>query len=284
MHGINKPLLRLAMAIHGELSRHRAPNIAVELPTRTWERCVELLRQSRRAELRGWQLAADQLRREVTYTLPSLRSLLDAMSSRLTRSASESTSAVGDIYSDLLALQTEFGELTYDMRGKWLSTTTEPITLQGIYLGPFSIRLNWGRVGDDTFYRVIANDPHPPESRDNVTHPHVMDEHLCEGDSRHAIRQAAVQGRLLDCFTLVANGLRSYNPESPLVALELWSGSTCSDCGTAVDEDESYSCRKCGETICSGCESTCSGCDDSCCSQCITSCELCDDSYCRSCF
>ena len=49
-----------------------------------------------------------------------------------------------------------------------------------------------------------------------------MDERLCEGDGRSAIRQALAQGRLLDFFMLVAGGLRTYNAESPFVALEIW--------------------------------------------------------------
>jgi hypothetical protein len=88
--------------------------------------------------------------------------------------------------------------------------------------------------------RVIAKDPPPCESRENVTHPHVMDETLCEGHGRHAIRQAIAQGRLLDFFTLVANGLRTYNEESPFVALELWYGAACSDCGAVVDDEDRF--------------------------------------------
>jgi hypothetical protein len=255
-----------------------------ELPKWTWERCAELVQRSRRAELRGWQLAAAELRRDLAYTLPTLQSELTAIISQLPAlSTTRTTATVGDVYGDLAVLQQEFAELAYDVHERWLSVTTEPITLEGVYLGPFEIRLDWGRIRDDSAYRVIASDPHPPEPRENVTHPHVMDEILCEGHSRHSIRQAMVQGRLLDFFTLVANGLRTYNEESPFVALDLWSGVSCSDCGSVVDDDERYVCQRCEETICPGCETTCCGCDDSYCSQCITVCEACDDNFCRAC-
>ena len=157
--------------------------------------------------------------------------------------------------------------------------------LEGVYLGPFEIQLQWARVtnGGEPAYRVIAKDPHPAESRENVTHPHVMDEILCEGDGKHGIRRALSEGRLLDFFTLVAGVLRTYNPESPFVELALWSGSSCSDCGALVDEDYSYSCHKCGDTICGECETVCGGCDDSCCSGCIGSCAACEESFCRRC-
>src|SRR4029078_3338290 len=98
-----------------------------------------------------------------------------------------------------------------------LSVITEAILLDGVYLGPFEIQLNWSRAPDSDriCYRVMAEDPHPAESRDNVTHPHVMDELLCEGDGKHAIRLALSEGRLLDFFTLVAGLLRTHQPESP---------------------------------------------------------------------
>jgi hypothetical protein len=284
MFKINRPLLRLAATIHAELAAKCSRDRPIDMPSCSWDRCVELVRQSRRADLRGWQLAAEALRRDLGYTILTLQAELNALVPQLPRTTTPKTMArVGDIYADLVALQQDFREVNHDVRGRWLSVTTEPITLQGVYLGPFEIRLDWSHIGNDEAYRVIANDPHPPESRENVTHPHVMDERLCEGDSRHAIRQAFNQGRLLDFVTLVANGLRSYNPDSPFVALEIWYGGTCSDCGAVVDEDDCYTCRKCHETICESCEVTCSGCDEFCCSQCITGCEACDDNYCRGC-
>ena len=164
-----------------------------------------------------------------------------------------------------------------------LSLVTEPIVLEGVDLGSFEIQFQWARLanGDSSAYRVIAKDPHPPEGRDNVTHPHVMDDVLCEGDGRHAIRQALAQGRLLDFFTLVAGVLRTYNQESPFVELALWNGSSCSDCGATMHEE--YSCHKCGDTICGECESVCGGCEESCCSSCIGSCPVCEEAYCRRC-
>ena len=192
---------------------------------------------------------------------------------------------VGDIYRDLLAVEDEFEEINFDRKRRWLSVTTEPIELEGIYLGPFEIRLIWGPTPDREVptYRVIARDPHPAESRDNVTHPHVLDEVLCEGDGKHAIRQAFAQGRLLDFFTLVAGVLRNYNPESPFVELAMWYGQSCSDCGTVVSEDESFTCQRCDETVCRECEVCCPGCDDSCCSNCIAACAACDETFCSHC-
>jgi hypothetical protein len=279
-----KPLLRLARAISAQLASFGSSNRLVELPTCTWDRCAQLVRQIRRAELRGWHLAAEELRRDLDYTISTLHSELTSIASQASRiPTTKALATFGDVYRDLLALEEEFDEVDHDLRGRWLSVTTEPITLQGIYLGPFEIELDWGRTGDDCAYRVIANDPHPATSRDNVTHPHVMDDRLCEGHSRQAIRQALSHGRLLDFFTIVANGLRTYNEDSPFVSLEIWHGASCSDCGAVVDEENRYICQRCEETVCQGCEVACCGCDDCYCSQCMSGCEACDDNFCCGC-
>jgi hypothetical protein len=209
-----------------------------------------------------------------------------ALQQRLTcRTGRKHLVTASDIYRDLVTLSEEFEELDYDVKTCRISITTDPIVLEGVFLGPFEIQLQWARVtkGGEPSYLVIAKDPHPAESRDNVTHPHVMDQVLCEGDGKHGIRRALDEGRLLDFFTLVSGVLRTYNPESPFVELALWSGSSCSDCGALVDEDYSYSCNKCGDTICGECETTCCGCDDYCCSGCIGSCAACEESFCRRC-
>jgi len=286
MPTINKPLLRLAAAISAVLASRRGQEPLIDLPAGYWQRSVELVRQIRRAQLRGWHLAAGELRTDLRYTVTSVQSELAALVARLPISTMpERVATANDIYRDLVALSNEFEAVDYDRRGRWLSVSTEPIQLAGIYLGPFEIRLDWGRPlsADGPNYRVIAQEPHPAESRDNVTHPHVLDEVLCEGHGRQAIRQALAQGRLLDFFTLVAGVLRNYNPESPFVELALWYGQGCSDCGAVVSDDERYVCEPCGETICEGCETMCSGCEISCCSGCTTACAACEDIYCRGC-
>jgi hypothetical protein len=227
-------------------------------------------------------LAAALLSADLRYSLASFDSqLADILRELPSSTVTENLVTTSDIYEDLVALGEEFEEINYDRKGRWLSVTTEPLELEGVFLGPFEIRLDWRR-GEQT-YRVSATDPHPPESRENVTHPHVMDDVLCEGEGKHAIRQALAQGRLLDFFTLVAGVLRNYNPESPFVELALWYGQSCSDCGAVVSEEDYYICQKCGSAVCPGCEVSCSGCDDSCCSECSTTCSGCHDSYCQSC-
>jgi hypothetical protein len=256
------------------------------MPVRLWCRCTELVRQIRRAQLRGWNLAASALSKDLECSIPSVLIDLTALQHRLTyRTGRLNFVTANDVYCDLVTLGDEFEELDYDSKLCRLAVTTESIVLEGVYLGAFEIQLHWARVtnGGELVYRVIAKDPHPAESRENVTHPHIMDEILCEGDGKYGIRRALSEGRLLDFFTLVAGVLRTYNSESPFVELALWSGSCCSDCGQLIDEEYSYSCNKCGDTVCGECETTCCGCDDYCCSGCIGSCAACEESVCRHC-
>lgn len=145
MPDIDKRLLRLASAIHACLVA-QIPRQRLELPTCSWDRCAELVRQSRRAEMRGWKLAAEERRLELGYAIPTLQSELNALASRLPRTGSIKTTArVGDIYADLLVLKNEFNQVDYDARGRWLSVTTEPITLEA-FISEHS-RFAWIGIG-----------------------------------------------------------------------------------------------------------------------------------------
>jgi hypothetical protein len=157
--------------------------------------------------------------------------------------------------------------------------------LDGVYLGPFEIHLDWSNLqdGHPNNYRVIAMDAHPAAANDNVTHPHVQDEAVCEGEGRQTIRSAIEQGRLLDFFVIVANLLRTYNSGSPYVSLADWHGAACADCGATVSGDERWTCDKCQTTTCGECYQNCSDCDGIHCDECTTSCEGCDERRCRSC-
>jgi hypothetical protein len=284
MPAIDKAHWRLAAAFHSEFTARRQNEALVDLPLGSWECCIRLACQIRRAQLRGWNLARAALLTELRRTLSSLHNELTTIFQRLPNSIGvQHGPSERDVYQDMVALEDEFEELNFDLIARWLSVTTDSIELEGVYLGPFEIQLRWGGPHQAPSYRVIAKDPHPAQSRDNVTHPHVMDEILCEGEGRQAIRQALQQGRIFDFFTLIAGVLRTYNSESPYVEFALWQGSPCSDCGDVIDEDDTYSCQKCRTTVCGSCESVCSGCDESCCSNCLTSCVRCENRCCRGC-
>jgi hypothetical protein len=184
MPTINKSQVRLAVAIHAQLAGRRANESLIEMPVRPWDRCTELVRQIRRAQLRGWNLSASALSKDLECSIPSVLSEVAALQQRLTcRAARQHFVSASDVYRDLVTLGDEFEGLDYDSKACRVSVTTEAIVLEGVYLGPFDIQLQFARPNNDgdPSYRVIAKDPHPAESRETVTHPHVMDEFLCEG-------------------------------------------------------------------------------------------------------
>ena len=128
---------------------------------------------------------------------------------------------------------------------------------------------------------MIAIDANPAGANDSVTHPHVQDEELCEGDGQQSIRKALEQGRLLDFFVIVANLLRTYNSGSPYISLSEWHGVECADCGYSVSADDRWICEKCETTLCEECNYNCFGCDRIYCNECVTRCENCEEYSCR---
>ena len=112
-----------------------------------------------------------------------------------------------------------------------ISITTDPIVLDDTHLGPFQVRLDWNRLGSHQPYRVVALDPHPAAANEAVTHPHVQEEHLCEGEGRAGIESALNTGRLCDFFLIVSRLLGTYARGSAFVELDDWEGIRCQDCG-----------------------------------------------------
>jgi len=190
-----------------------------------------------------------------------------------------------DSVQDLEQLKEEFGDWEYDSDAHVLSVTTEAIQLEGVYLGSFTIRLMLDRLGDGRrgCYDVVATDPHPPARNEHITHPHVSDDRLCEGNAGAAIHAALQAGRFCDFFLLVQSVLTTYNPDSPYVKLEHWEGQACTDCGHIVDDDDRYYCEGCENDFCSSCISSCRSCDLSLCGECLSRCSACDEHVCSNC-
>ncbi len=278
--------LRLAVAIYAAHQNKPASPASVELPTATWQMCRTVAHRIATARARGWLYAVERLERDFHSLVRELRGELDTLCARFNSLETVTRFAtVRDIYHDLLALCSEFEQVAYDRRGHTLSVTTEPIELEGLFLGPFEIRFKWGEFAQSGLphYQVIATDPHPAGANDSVTHPHVEDESVCEGDGRGPIRKALEQGRLLDFFLIVAGILRTYNDGSPYVALTDWDGVNCSDCGGNMSADDRWSCERCGEDLCDDCRLACTGCDGTFCGNDIICCTKCNDYYCSGC-
>jgi hypothetical protein len=195
--------------------------------------------------------------------------------------------SVHDIVDELLQTQQEFDQVEYVPDGDLLIVTTPAIELEGWYLGEFEIQMQIGKLSDmtrhGTVYRVVAVDPQPAACNDAVTHPHVSNEVLCEGDASAAIGAALVSGRVCDFFQLVNSVLTHYNPSSPYVPLSEWEGQTCYECGETISPDDTYRCSSCENDFCETCISYCRGCEETLCEGCLEKCAACGDPMCSSC-
>ena len=188
------------------------------------------------------------------------------------------------VYRDILVLQQEFDGFEIDFENHELAVTTDPIVLENTDLGRFQVRLDWSQIGTSKQpYRVVALDPHPAARNKEVTHPHVQDECLCEGEGRAAIASALSGCRLYDFFTLVSQVLHTYGRGNAYVELPVWDGALCDDCRDIVDEEDRYSCQQCGNTLCPSCAVPCQHCQESYCSACLRQCAACREVHCSAC-
>lgn len=215
---------------------------------------------------------------DLQYSIQRAKQLIDVPDKDLPK--------LSALVEELEQLQGEFGNFDFDKAANAISVETEPITLDGIYLGPFKVELQLDKLSNmykESPYYCIAIDPHPAATSDEVTHPHVSNERVCEGDGVVAIRTALEQGRLCDFFTMVSNILNTYNPDSPYIPLADWDGEPCYECGYVMDSENSYYCSYCDRSFCEECSTYCHSCDETICLGCTEKCEICEDSVCPRC-
>jgi hypothetical protein len=294
---LSKDLWRAAELIHVHASRRRPCQNNTVLPVNAWSELSRLERRRQRAIQHGWHRAASKLIAEIVADVESLQLDLEELAGKL-RATPPAPTSVAEIYRDLVSLRQEFSDLTVCFEEEELSATTAPVVFKQLHLGEFEIRLNWTRIGQPCSYRVVALNPSPARSNSGVTHPHVSDEQLCEGDGQAAIRAALMTLRLADFFLLVSRLLATYAPGRAYVELDEWLGDPCHGCGAGVDSDDRYYCQRCDEVLCNdcveycsfceegqcnGCLEVCSGCDLPLCSSCLDACSACGESYCPNC-
>ncbi|MEQ8786526.1 MAG: hypothetical protein RIC55_09510, partial [Pirellulaceae bacterium] len=226
----DKVSLRAAIRIHARLQPPKENSVSVAMLHATHGLCTDGARRLRRAEAKNWYGAARRLRNDLTITLDQLRCHAAEVQWALLDSPRPPIMPPQQIYHDLLALRDEFADFAIEMQCETVSVTTEPIRLEGLDLGAFTIELNWGRIDHLDPYKVLAVDPQPATRDEDVVHPHVQGETLCEGEAKQAIHSALLQGRLFDFFLVVRQTLLTYNGGSAYVAIDEWSGRRCSDC------------------------------------------------------
>ena len=257
-----------------------------ELPIGLWKRLEQIPHLREIAIAHDWLLATDRLKREYQSKLIQFHDAMTSVRYEIDRPhPRQITPTLRDLLADLEALADDFSDVKFESKSHVLSVTTEPITLLAVELGPFEIQLHCRDLqsGQSSPYRVIALEPNPSSTNDEVTHPQVQSESLCEGDGRQAIAAALAQGRIHDFFVIVANLLRTYNEGSPYVGLDDWFGTLCDDCGDLRSSDAIVSCGQCVGAICEDCIDRCAGCDENTCRGCLEACPGCDDYCCSGC-
>lgn len=126
------------------------------------------------------------------------------------------------IYKDLLNLPKNFNNCFYNRKDKTISATTEEIWLQGINFGPFRIDWHLNHFFSDRFYNVVALKPNIPLNSVQVTHPHVSNHRVCEGDSKLRLNKCWSNGWLCEAFNIIRQILLNYNSNSPYQTIERW--------------------------------------------------------------
>jgi len=281
---LKRVAIRAALRIHDHLAGTGRLKGLATLPTSQWDDTRGLIGRLECSLARGWRAASDSLLLDLDYALRRLRTELDMCHANLPRATvAPQLAPPGEIVADILALNGEFDGLAIDLQEKLIEVQTEPIVLDETQLGSFRIVLSWELVGQHRAYEIIAQSPNPSNNDGDVTHPHVCDQLLCEGEGAAAIRRALAEGRLLDFFTLVHQVLGTYNPGSAYVQLDRWDGVACRDCGYHMPSDDYGICDRCENPLCSECSLCCRNCDRYICSNCSTTCEGCDANVCESC-
>jgi hypothetical protein len=282
---LRRKALRAAVKIRDHLlgKARCAPQATV--PQGAWDGLSKTLKRLRYTERQGWQAASQALLLDADYTLGRLERELGALRQNLaSRTSPKLVISASEIAADLIALQDEFERVELDLKELSVMVLTAPITLEDVDLGPFRIVLPWEQIGSTPAYSVSAEEPNCPDERSDVTHPHVQENCLWEGDGSAAITAALSAGRVLDFFVLIRQILGTYNVQSAHVLLVNWHATgSCSGCGTSTSDDDSSSCERCDDRFCADCIWSCNACGSCVCSHCSDSCAHCDQRFCNRC-
>jgi len=234
------------------------------------------------AQFHAWSCSAASVEETI---ISRVKQLHESASELLNHTRSRSRlpiPSLREMYEELVQLEAEFTAATLDLKAGVISVETEPIELEGIYLGPFRINLSLAKLSRNAtpaVFDVEALDPNPAASNSETVHPHVQDGQVCTGDASVPITHALQDGRLADAFLAISSVLHTYNPSSPYIALDDWNGTRCGDCDCLVDERETSICDKCGTTVCEDCSGICDQCQNVFCMSCLEELNESDGTY-----
>lgn len=271
---------RAALRISDALVRQNTVDCTLALPAHAWRALEALVRRHDAALDRQWLVAAAALAADFDIRLRWLETDLRAVK---VSARSHQPPLVRTIYQELVVLTDEFDDVEIRLAQTTIRVRTDEIVLNGLDLGRFDLLWNWS-ANEDHQLTAEAVEPNRPVVREDITHPHVLDDVLCEGDAAPVMQRALAEGRLCDYFLIVKQTLETYNKHSAYVSLDEWSSSDCGRCGDSVDPDEMSGCEACGESMCDGCTGTCDTCGRTCCRMCLGRCGECEEEFCPRCW
>lgn len=285
MPRFDRHLWRLAGRLENRIARLHSRTVNVSLDHQEWQRIERLAARMNDIADRPWRVASDHVCWQLLTGLQRLRSGLGTIfqglpeGGRFLRPPKQKL-----IYEELVAARDEFDDFVVDLRRQTLSVMTSEVELEGIYLGRFRILLDLQTLSESVNYSVTAESPNRAAARSDVTHPHVMDDRLCEGDAKAPLSSALRTGRFCDFFQIIEQTLHSYNPDSAYASLAEWNDhTTCHSCGDRIPEYEGHYCDQCEADTCEDCCTSCGHCHGSACDLCIEKCSTCDDGFCSTC-
>jgi hypothetical protein len=285
-----KQLVKIADAIHDQLgilaaNHYKIIQQQIDVINNNQKHLQTVRDGLEKCNLFNWQTAAKKMIGKANQIVQKLPGSVCELQ-RTIQDCQNTMPSLRDIYEELRQTHTEFGELDYDPQENTLSVFTNPIELEGVFLGDFEICLQIPQLTEMStgkHLKIIAMNPNPAAVNDEITHPHVSEEYLCAGDASVPMQAALVNGRISDFFLLIRSVLESYNPDSPYVPLSEWDGNPCYDCGYTVCEDDSYYCESCENSFCNECMGGCYSCDTYLCNGCLSSCQACEERFCEKC-
>jgi hypothetical protein len=285
-----KLALRLAKRWQTTWEATRKPQLNLDYAWDRFESRFDMVRRVRqRLDFTSaglFPLGVGNLNADLRHHLGELTSLAGSLRDEITASRRCPDPDLNSWLAEVRQLEAEFGGVEVQWKESIVRVITEPITLREVELGQFAIDFDWSGLGTKKSafnFEIVALDPNPASGNDDVTHPHVMKGSLCAGDASVPLQRALEQGRFAEAFLIIQSVLTTYNPASPYVKLEQWSGTPCKDCGCRVEDEDRYLCESCDADMCERCATSCAVCSSTRCSGCLEACAICHSDCCSAC-
>lgn len=133
-----------AAQIHEQLLQPSLAMNWLEVPQEAWEELNRIAQLLRRALAKEWYHAAQQLLVDLDYPARRVARDVEKLAANLPQRVGRShIAAVSEIAADVIALASEFTDVSINEAEQTLSVVTDSIELERLDLGPFKIILHW---------------------------------------------------------------------------------------------------------------------------------------------